>query len=173
MLKQVDGGVKIQPAMTISADFAALNSDPKKKNNAKQMERLSPHVRIKMALGFIAGGQFRVIGYRFETPEGIYGVAENARPGVHDFFHAQPIVAFTKGGNQLDLLFKDGEYPDKQPSFPLAADCLVTFALSVFVSLYGRRFLTDVSAEGVIPAELLEFIGIHTFPKANSCLSAR
>jgi hypothetical protein len=168
MLKQIDGGVKVQPAMTMSADFRVLEKKTKSKAQLP-----SPHVRIKVALGFMAGNEFRVIGYRFETPEGFYNTADNAGNGTHDFFHAQPIVAFQKGGRSLDSLFKDGEYPDKQPSFPLAADCLVTFGLSIFVTLYGRDFLNDVSSENVLPRESLEFLSGHAYPKVGCCLVAK
>jgi hypothetical protein len=170
MLKQIDAGVRIQPAMTMSGDFRFLERKPKSKTQTP-----SPHVRIKIALGFMAGNEFRVIGYRFETPEGIYDASGSAGKGTHDFFHAQPIVVFKKGGRPLDSLFIEGEYPDKQPSFPLAAEGLVTFGLSIFVTLYGRDFLSDVASENVLPSEAresLEFLGQHAYPKVGCCLRA-
>lgn len=165
MLKQIDAGVRVQPAMTLSADFRFLEKKPKTKNRPP-----SPHVRIKTALGFMMGNEFRVIGYRFETPEGIYSASGPSGEGTHDFFHAQPIVVFEKRGQALDSLVKEGEYPDKQPSFPLAAECLVTFALSIFVTLYGRSFLNDVANDDVLSGEPLEFLGEHAFPKSGCCL---
>lgn len=170
MLRQIDAGVKIQPAITLSADFRLLEANPKSK-----VKLPSPHVRVKIALGFMAGNEFHVIGYRFETPEGIYDTSGSAGKGTHAFFHAQPIVAFRKGGKPLDSLFNDGEYPDKQPSFPLAAEGLVTFGLSIFVTLYGRDFLKDVASENVLrrdARESLEFLGQHAYPKKGCCLRA-
>lgn len=168
MLKQIDGGVRIQPAMTVSADFSLLDAKPKFKPRPPL-----PHVRIRVALGFMADERLRLAGYRFETPEGIHGTRQGVGSGIHDFFHAQPIVAFEKHREPLDPSAIHGAYPVKQPSFPLAAECLVTFVLSIFVTLYGRDFLNDVSAESMVSPKLLRLLDTHAYPRVGCCLSEK
>jgi hypothetical protein len=45
--------------------------------------------------------------------------------------------------------------PEKQPSFPLKAECPVSLAIAFFVSLYGMPFLTELSKTGEVSEKYL------------------
>lgn len=87
-------------------------------------------------------------GFRFESPEGVGG-------GSHDYFHAQPIMAFTKDDAPLPGL--RGEIPTDFPAIPLPAKGPTTLLLCVLVAMLGGA---------VLPAMRGELPGIEPFIEA-------
>lgn len=102
-------------------------------------------LRIYLALGQMVHGNLRFHGFRFEAPEG-------PGDGDHDFYHVQLIRGFGRDARPLNPPNSDlATVPEKQPSFPLNADGPVTLALAFFMSLYGMRFLAELSKIGGVP----------------------
>lgn len=64
------------------------------------------------------------LGYRFEGPEG---------PGSHNFYHVQPIRGLNFHYPRTCVTW----YPEKYPTFPLAAACDGELLLSVMVAFQG------------------------------------
>ena len=89
--------------------------------------------------------KFYGIGFRMETPESWKQATDQpAKPGRHDFHHAQLIQEF--GQKKLDKKVKiecPCWIPVTQPSFPLPAQCPVTMLLCLIVTLYGRIYYND------------------------------
>jgi hypothetical protein len=104
---------------------------------------------ILLALAQMVNGQLRFRGFRFESPQG--------NGGQHDFYHAQLIRAFVRDGMPLNPPESDlANLPEKQPSFPLNAQCPVTLALAFFITLYGMPFLKEINKGGHIPPKYFE-----------------
>ena len=89
--------------------------------------------------------KFYGIGFRMETPESWkQNTDQPAKPGRHDFHHAQLIQKFDQ--KKLDKKVKiecPCWIPVTQPSFPLPAECPVTLLLCLIVTLYGRKYYND------------------------------
>jgi hypothetical protein len=65
--------------------------------------------------------------------------------GSHNFFHAQPIQVFKKGVPRYKLPECPTWFTEKQPSFPLDANCPVTLTLAFLIGIYGMRFWEKIS----------------------------
>jgi hypothetical protein len=98
----------------------------------------TPHVCLRTAL-FLShemNGKpvLKAIGFRYESPEG---------PGLHNFYHVQPIIGFAK--NRWRLPGPDW-IPTSCPCFPLDAKNSVHLFVCVLVSLYGMDFIKDLQS---------------------------
>lgn len=106
-------GLALVPTLTIASDFG----------------RSIPELRIRLRVFFSHEGKTRWFGYRFESPEG---------PGIHHYYHAQPIIDL-KGGESF--LTTEEWLPTKCPTFPLDANNPVKLLLSLLISLYGISWI--------------------------------
>lgn len=107
-------------------------------------------LRIYVAFAQLISESVRFHGFRFDAPEG-------SGEGDHDFYHVQLIRGFARNGPRLNPPSSDlSIVPEKQPSFPLKADGPVTMALAFFISLYGMRFLQELSKVGQIPEKYFQ-----------------
>jgi hypothetical protein len=91
-----------------------------------------PELRIRLALFLSHDDKTRGFGYRFESPEG---------PGIHHYYHAQPITDLKAGESFLDA---EDWLPTKCPTFPLDADNPVKLLLSLLISLYGISYISQI-----------------------------
>jgi hypothetical protein len=112
-----------------------------------------PKVRLGMALGSLQGDRLRLFGMRFEAPEG-------NESGCHDFYHAQMINEFRRGGGfpPISLNGATTWIPETQPSIPLDAVCPVTLVLSVLTSIYGVQYLDVIHRSGKVHADFFNKI---------------
>lgn len=158
LLRQLtDTGMTYQPLLTFSTQIL------------KDEKRLK--VSLYAALAFLhptqtkANANLRLIGYRFESPESF--------TGAHRFFHAQHVREFRSSGLVLNDENSDFTYiPIEQPSFIFPATCLVSFALSVLVTLYGGTILNEVRQSKAIPDDYLSQFE-KLFSYGDSCISER
>ena len=112
----------------------------------------SPKIRMGVALAQRHKTSLRILGLRFEAPEGLGG-------GLHDFYHAQLIQAFVSDHVSVPLNPPTVDLtwiPTTQPSMPLDARCPITLTLALLVSLYGFRYLEVVSQDSSLPQHYFE-----------------
>lgn len=144
--------------------FLYLSPDPCPRNAKRQIfipfislvcnfESTSPEVRVYVALAqkLRAKDEIRILGLRFEAPEG-------DGDGLHDFYHSQLVHNLRASGRSIPLNHSDLELdwiPDSQPSIPIDASCSVTLLLSALTSLYGIRYLDTLLTEGAVPERYL------------------
>ena len=134
-LKPTEKGNLMIPVVCLVCDF---DRDPAK-------------VAIKAGLcTFNSNGELRVLGCRFESPEG-------DGMGRHDFYHMQLVNALEKGVPALNKNDAQlGWLPDSQPSFPVDADCPISLTLAFLVSVYGLWYLDEVVREEMVPPPQLD-----------------
>lgn len=142
----VESGGRWLPVLTFEYDFGAAR------------------VRLRVGLFQLVeddNGQakLRAIGFRFETPEDENGAAEQ-EPGRHGFHHAQPIMSFVPG-DERRVLPTPQWLPTKQPSFPLDANDYIQLFLSMLVTIYGRRWLSDLRGTGFFSMLRPYVAGMH------------
>jgi len=70
------------------------------------------------------------VAFRFETAEG---------PGVHCYYHAQPVSRFRGSDDPRHDLPIPTWIPDSQPAFPIDANNPVALFVAMLVSLYGSH----------------------------------
>ncbi len=101
-----------------------------------------PVPRLSLQIGVVEkpAADMTFFGYRFESPE----LEEE-----HHFHHVQPVQAFGQGP-ALETAVK--WYPNRYPSFPLAASGPTELVATVFVSIRDWTRLTHLStSESTIP----------------------
>jgi len=112
-------GLSLVPILTIASDFG----------------RAIPELRIRLMLFLLHDGELRGFGYRFESPEG---------PGIHHYYHTQPITDFKVGASSSDT---ENWLPTQCPTFPLDADNPVKLLLSLLISLYGKSCILQIKQQ--------------------------
>lgn len=86
-------------------------------------------------LQLVMAGTGPLFGFRWEPPEG-------AGEGVHDYWHAQPIVSVrTIHNTEIRLGLKTGDTCTHAPAFPLQVVDRLSLIDALFVSLYGPDYL--------------------------------
>jgi hypothetical protein len=132
-LQPPERGRKLLPILTMEYDFA----------------RSIPEVRLKVALYALdEEGYLRVLGLRFEAPEG---------EGDHDYYHVQFSKGFERRESFKGDKFLKGEelagssfpawIPEKEPTIPISARNSVELLLCVLESLYDDEKLSKFSTE--------------------------
>ena len=87
---------------------------------------------LRLALFGAAGTlQRQVVGWRFETP---------GKGGMHDYYHAQPIDAFTKNDPRWRLQVP-GALNTSLPAFPLDAESPSALIVAMLIALYGGAYV--------------------------------
>jgi hypothetical protein len=97
------------------------------------LSRELPDVQLRVALFDIDGDVENVVGWRFETPS-------RGDEGMHSYHHAQPITELLRGKS----LSAGQWYNETTPAFLLDAYSPATLILSMFVSLYGITYMSDL-----------------------------
>jgi hypothetical protein len=101
-----------------------------------------PDAQLRVALFDIDGTADNVVGWRFETPS--KGDDENSSrgsdTGMHDYHHAQPITALTRGQRFSD----DQWYNETTPAFLLDAYSPASLIIAMLVSLYGITYTDEL-----------------------------
>jgi hypothetical protein len=88
-------------------------------------------------------------GYRFESPEA---------HEEHKFHHAQPVQSFGHGAGSLNLGALG--YPNRYPTFPLAASNACELVASVLVTIREWPKLTELTTpSSIIPREARQAVG--------------
>jgi len=86
--------------------------------------RSIPHVSLRVELFLLHQQTINVIGYRFETPEGL---------GVHNYYHLQ-----STENTSFPWI------PTSQPAIALAARNPVELLFCLLISFYGRDYLEEI-----------------------------
>ncbi len=94
-----------------------------------------PKVHLRVGLFLRHENEVRAIGLRLESPEGEGG-------GIHDYYHAQYITYFYDGA---PLKGAPPWLPITQPAMTLEADGPVGLLLSLLMSLYGLRHVSNLA----------------------------
>lgn len=96
-----------------------------------------PEIRLRVALFYEdAKKSVRVLGYRFEVPEGAPKDKTSPDVGMHDYSHFQYITGFRKNDTFNELA---AELPPHAPAWPVRASGPVSMLATVYVGLYGKR----------------------------------
>jgi hypothetical protein len=92
-------------------------------------------------LQLVIAGTERLFGFRWEPPEG-------AGEGIHDYWHAQPIVSVRTIQNKLvPLGLPDGATCTHAPAFPLHVGDRLSLIDALFAALYGPSYLEEYVKE--------------------------
>lgn len=92
-------------------------------------------------LQLVIAGTERPFGFRWEPPEG-------AGEGIHDYWHAQPIVSVRTIQNKLvSLGLPDGATCTHAPAFPLHVSDRLSLIDALLAALYGPSYLEEYVKE--------------------------
>jgi hypothetical protein len=127
-------GLSLVPVLTIASDFGFA----------------IPKLRMRLMLFLLHDGELKAFGYRFESPEG---------PGIHHYYHAQPITDFELSSPEIA-----GWLPTKGPTFPLDANSPVKLLLSLLISLYGTACISQIKQQVPGIDSHLEEMGCQNLP---------
>ncbi len=101
-----------------------------------------PEIRLRLGLFYKgSSGEIRVIGYRFEAPE---GPAEDLQLGAHDYAHVQYINSFREEGEEPANSF---DFPETTPAWPVWATDPVSMLATVWIGLYGKHAVLGCSGD--------------------------
>ena len=107
----------------------------RREHNGRTIE-VYPEIRLRVALFYEdANKAVRVLGYRFEVPEGRPNDT-GLNVGMHDYSHFQYITGFRKNDTFNELA---AELPPHAPAWPVRASDPASMLATVFVGLYGKR----------------------------------
>jgi hypothetical protein len=120
---------------------------------ASDFGRSIPELRIKLVLFLSQDERTRGFGYRFESPEG---------PGIHHYYHAQPITDFKAGESFPDV---EDWLPTRCPTFPLDADSPVKLMLSLLIALYGVTYISRIKQVAMGIDSQLNEMRFHNLPE--------